>query len=146
MTPSTRSDLGLLLVRLMLAAVFVFHGSQKLFGLFGGYGIEGTAGFMEGLGLPLPTVSAVLAGATELLGGVALAVGLGVRPAGVLLAFTMLVASFAAHGGGFAAQAGGMEYPLTLAVVSLALALTGGGRFALRPALGGASARRTATA
>lgn len=59
------------------------------------------------MGMPVPMMSAVAAG----------------------FAFTMLVASFAVHGGAFGAQHGGMEYPLTLAVISLALVLTGPGRF-----------------
>lgn len=124
-------DLGLLLIRAMLAIVFLFHGSQKLFGLFGGYGIEGTAGFFEQLGIPMPTASVVLAGGTELVGGLALAAGLFARPAALALALTMLVAGFTAHSG-FSSQSGGMEYPLTLAIVSAGLALTGPGRFSLR--------------
>ena len=53
-------DLGLFLVRSMLGVVFVYHGAQKLFGLFGGYGLEGTAGWMESVGIPFPLVSAAL--------------------------------------------------------------------------------------
>jgi putative oxidoreductase len=127
-----RADLGLLALRLVLGVVFLFHGSQKLFGWFGGYGIDGTAGFMESIDLPFPVASAVLSGAVELLGGLALATGIGQRLLSVPLAFTMLVASFMAHGGAFAAGNGGMEFTLTLAVASAALGLTGPGRFALR--------------
>ena len=124
-------DTGLLITRLMLAVVFAFHGSQKLFGLFGGYGIEGTAGFFEQLGMPFPTASVVLAGGTELFGGLALALGLFARPAALGLAVTMFVAALSAHTG-FNGQTGGMEYPLTLAVLSLALAVSGPGRLAVR--------------
>ena len=56
------TDFGLLLMRIMIGVVFVFHGGQKLFGLFGGYGLEGTAGWMESVGIPLPMLSATLAG------------------------------------------------------------------------------------
>lgn len=126
-----RQDLGVLVLRLALAAVFLFHGAQKLFGLFGGHGIEGTAGFMESLGLPFPTASAIAAGATELVGGLALVTGLFVRPISIPLAFTMFVAAFMAHGDAFSAQAGGMEYPLTLALGTVAVGLIGPGRFAL---------------
>ncbi len=128
----TYPNAGLFLTRVMLAVVFVFHGSQKLFGLFGGHGIEGTAGFFEQIGMPFPTASVVLAGGTELLGGLALALGLFARPAALGLAATMFVAAFSAHTG-FGSQDGGMEYPLTLAVLALALALSGPGRFALTP-------------
>ena len=124
-------DTGLLLARLMLAVVFVFHGAQKLFGLFGGYGIEGTAGFMESIGMPFPVASALLAGGAEFFGGLALMSGLGQRLFSVPLVFTMLVAAFSV-GQGFDSQQGGMEYPLTLAVVTAGLGLLGPGRYALR--------------
>lgn len=134
------TDLGLLLMRLMVGLVFVFHGAQKLFGIWGGYGIEGTAGFMESLGLPFPTLSAILAGSAELAGGLALLTGFGQRLLAIPLTFTMLVAAFSAHTG-FAAGSGGMEYPLTLALVVAGLGLTGPGRFAV--GLAGARSERT---
>ena len=125
------TDLGLLAIRLMAGAAFAFHGAQKLFGLFGGYGLEGTAGFFETLGIPFPTLSVVLAGGAELLGGLALLSGFGQRLIAAPLAFTMLVAGLTAHSG-FDVTQGGMEYPLVLAAVALGLGLTGPGRFALR--------------
>ena len=125
------TDLGLLAMRLMAGIVFAFHGAQKLFGLFGGYGIAGTAQWMESIGIPFPTLSVVMAGGTELLGGLALITGFGQRLIAAPLAFTMFVAAFTAHSG-FAAANGGMEYPLTLAVFAGALGLLGPGRFALR--------------
>ena len=99
-------DAGLLVLRLMLATVFVFHGAQKVFGAFGGHGIDGFAGYLASLGVPLPYLNAWAAALSELLGGVALATGLFFRPMLVPLTFTMLVASFVAHGGAFSAQAG----------------------------------------
>lgn len=130
MTTTTRSqDLGLFLMRAMLGVVFVFHGGQKLFGLFGGYGLEATAGWMESIGIPLPMVSAALASSTEFFGGLALLTGLGLRLASVPLTITMIVAALTHTG--FSAQTGGMEYPLTLAIVTAGLGLTGGGRLAL---------------
>jgi putative oxidoreductase len=127
---ANRNDVGLLALRLMLGAVFFFHGAQKVFGLFGGYGIEGTANFMEGIGIPFPMLSATLAGITELVGGVALWVGFGQRLISIPLTFTMLVAAFSAHSG-FNGATGGMEYPLTLAVFSAGLGLLGPGRIAV---------------
>ena len=124
-------DLGLLALRLMAGSVFLFHGAQKLFGAFGGPGLEGFAGYLESLGVPAPGASAFLAAAAELVGGLALVTGLGQRLLALPLTVTMLVAAFTAHSG-FAASAGGNEYPLTLAAVALALGLTGPGRFALR--------------
>lgn len=124
-------DLGRLLIRVMIGVVFAYHGAQKLFGWFGGQGISGTAEWMSGIGIPLPTLSAVLAGAAEFAGGLAVLTGLGLRLAAVPLAFTMLVAIATVHRHAFGAQNGGMEYPLTLAVVVVGLALLGPGRFRL---------------
>jgi putative oxidoreductase len=126
---SSRHDLGLLLLRAMLAVVFLFHGAQKVFGWFGGGGLEGMAGYLDSLGMPLPFVGAVLASGTELVGGLALLTGRFQRLLAAPLAFTMLVA--ASTHSGFAAQTGGMEYPLTLAVAVIALGLTGPGRLVL---------------
>lgn len=124
---SSRAHLGLFLIRAIVGVVFVFHGSQKLFGWFGGYGIAGTGQFMEGIGIPFGVASAVLVGVTELIGGLALLTGAWSRIAAVVLAFTMLVASFTAHGGAFSLASNGMEYSLTLALVSAGLAGTGPG-------------------
>ena len=124
--------LGLFLIRAMLAAVFLLHGSQKLFGAFGGYGLDGTAQWMGSIGIPLPWLSALLASLSETLGGLALLTGFAFRPVLVPLTFTMLVAAFVGHAGkGFSAQAGGMEYPLTLAIMVLGLVFTGPGKFSL---------------
>ena len=125
-----RQDVGLFLIRIMLAAVFLFHGSQKLFGIFDGPGISGFAGWLESLGLPLPTLSAYLATFAEVLGGIALLIGCQVRFASLALAVTMLVAAFTAHSG-FNFTKGGMEYPLTLAVVLIALFLIDGGKLTI---------------
>jgi putative oxidoreductase len=144
-TPLTL-DLGLLAMRVMLAVVFLFHGAQKLFGVFDGPGLEGFAGWLDSLGVPLPAVSAFLAALAEFGGGLALATGVGTRLVGVPLAFTMFVAAFAAHSG-FAAQSGGMEYPLTLAVMVVGLVLTGPGRLVVpNPLAGGAGAPVAASA
>ena len=125
-------NLGLFLIRAMLAAVFLFHGSQKLFGAFGGYGLDGTSQWMGSIGIPMPYVSALLAALAETLGGVALATGLFFRPVLVPLAFTMAVAAFVGHGGkGFDVTKGGMEYPLTLLAVVVGLIFTGPGTLRL---------------
>lgn len=123
-------DAGLFLIRFMVAVVFMFHGAQKLFGVFGGGGVSGTAEAFAGMGIPMATVSAVLAGAAEFFGGLAFLTGCFQRWAAVPLTFTMLVASFTAHSG-FSMQTGGMEYPLTLAFVSAGLGLTGAGAWSV---------------
>jgi putative oxidoreductase len=131
------ADIGLLLVRAVLAAVFVFHGSQKLFGWFGGYGIEGTAGWMASIGIPLPLVSTVVVGCVEFFGGIALLFGAGTRIAAIPMAVSMLVAIATVHKGAFDNRAGGMEFPLTLAIVLVALSLIGPGHLTVTDRLGG---------
>ncbi|MEM6672454.1 MAG: DoxX family protein, partial [Planctomycetota bacterium] len=121
---------GLLVLRLMAGSALAFHGSQKLFGLFGGYGIEGTAGWMESLGIPFPVASTVLAGGAEFVGGLAFLTGAFARVLSLPVTITMLVAAFSAHSG-FDATQGGMEYPLVLAAVAAAIGLIGPGRFSL---------------
>jgi putative oxidoreductase len=130
------NDVALLLIRVMLGVVFVFHGSQKLFGWFGGGGLSGMAGFLEQLQVPAPYVSAILAGAAEFFGGLALLLGIGVRIAVIPMVFTMLVAVYTVHWGVFSNQNQGMEYPLTLAVVLLALGLLGPGRLKIPARIG----------
>lgn len=130
MQQPTRTDLGLLALRLMTGSIFVFHGAQKLFGAFGGHGIEGFAGYLETLGIPAPTINAYLAGGTEFVGGIALLTGIFARLFSIPLTFTMLVAAFVAHSG-FSIQEGGMEYALMVGVAAAALGLTGPGRFSL---------------
>jgi putative oxidoreductase len=123
-----RADLGLLLIRGILGVVFAYHGAQKLFGWFGGYGIEGTAGFFAKIGVPLPTLSVILAGSAEFFGGLALILGVGVGLVSIPMVFTMVVAIATVHPTGFNAQTGGMEYPLTLALATAGLGLVGPGR------------------
>ncbi len=118
-------------MRLMLGIIFVFHGSMKLFGWFGGGGLEGMAAFNAQLGLPFPMVGAVLAGLAEFCGGLALLMGVAVRWAVVPMIVTMLVASFTVHREAFWAEQNGMEYTLTLAVLLAALGIMGPGRFTL---------------
>ncbi|MFT7169759.1 MAG: putative oxidoreductase [Paracoccaceae bacterium] len=125
-----RTDIGLLTLRLMAGTILVFHGSQMIFGLFGGYGIAGTAGWMESIGIPFATVSAVLAGGTQLIGGLAFLTGLFARTLSAPVAFALLVGALTAHSG-FDVAKGGMEYPLLLAAVSLTLGLVGPGRLSI---------------
>jgi putative oxidoreductase len=129
---STHDSWAPLALRLAGGAIFVAHGAQKLFGAFGGYGLDGTGQFFDSLGLSPGYLMALLAGAAELLGGLALILGLLVRPAAAALAFTMFVAVFAVHfDKGFFLDKGGYEYALAMLAVSLSLLFSGGGRVSL---------------
>lgn len=124
-------DVGLLLIRGMLGTVFVFHGGQKLFGWWDGSGLAEFAGTLQHLSMPYPAYGAVLAGGAEFFGGMALVTGLCMRLAIIPLIATMAVAILFVHPQTFSAQAQGMEYPLTLAVVLLSLLFMGPGRLAV---------------
>ncbi len=132
MSGSFAHSLALLLLRLMLAAVFLFHGTQKLFGWFGGGGMSGFSCYLAGMGIHYSFAAACLATAAELGGAVALILGYRVRLAVIPIVFTMLVASFGAHRHAFDADHNGMEYTLTLAVVLTAIGLLGPGKYAIR--------------
>ena len=132
------TDFGLLLIRLMLAAVFIYHGGGKLFGWFDGPGIEKFAGFLTNLHVPYPLVGEYLSGATEFFGGIILILGCGARLAAIPMAFNMAAAILTVHlHNGFGATKNGFEYPLTLGVVLLALVFTGPGRLKLCGLFGG---------
>ncbi|MDX1551804.1 MAG: DoxX family protein [Marinobacter sp.] len=121
-----------LVLRVPVGLILAAHGAQKLFGWFGGYGLEGTANWLASIGLEPGYLMALLAGGAEFFGGLALVLGLLTRPAALVAAFTMLVAIFSVHiGNGLFMSNNGYEYALTLFVVSLALAIQGAGRFSL---------------
>ncbi|MEB0108835.1 DoxX family protein, partial [Pseudomonas sp. MH9.3] len=91
---STRAGYGLTILRIFVGVIFAAHGSQKLFGWFGGGGLAGTAQFMESVGLAPGTLMALLSGGTEFFGGLALIIGLLARPAALGLSVLTLVAIF----------------------------------------------------
>ncbi|HEY9193414.1 MAG TPA: DoxX family protein [Methyloversatilis sp.] len=121
-----------LALRMPLGLIFAAHGAQKLFGWFGGYGLAGTGAWMESIGLHPGHLMALLAGGTEFFGGLALLIGLLVRPAAAALAFAMLVAIFSVHiGNGLFMSNNGYEFGLTLLAASVSLAIGGAGRLSL---------------
>lgn len=129
--PSSRAhDGGLLLLRLALGLAVAAHGAQKLFGWFGGGGIEGTGQFFAMSGYPSGETMAVIAGLSEVLGGLGLAFGVLTPLAGAAVLGTMINAMAVKWGGGFFAP-DGVEYELVLAAGAGALALTGPGRIAV---------------
>jgi len=119
---------SLLIVRVGLGVIFFAHGAQKVFGWFGGPGLRGTIGyFRQSLGIPAPLT--VLAALTELLGGLAMILGLLVRPAAVGLIAVMVVAIVKVHApNGFflnwALEPGkGHGFEMNLALIAMALAV-----------------------
>ncbi len=130
-------DVALLVLRLVLGGVFVAHGAQKLFGSFGGPGIEGTTGFHEQLGIEPARPMAVLAGLTEFLGGILVVAGFLTPLAALALIGVMAVAVLTVKlKNGFFAANDGYEYNLVLAAIALALVLAGGGAYGLDAAFG----------
>ena len=132
----SRAGYGLTVLRIFVGIIFAAHGSQKLFGWFGGGGLAGTAQWMESIGLAPGMLMAVLAGGTEFLGGLALIVGLLARPAALGLSFTLLVAIFSVHihNGLFMAN-NGYEFALALLGGTLAVLFEGAGKLSLDRAI-----------
>lgn len=133
---ATRVGLDALPLRIGAGVIFAAHGAQKLFGWFGGYGLEGTGGWMASIGLEPGVLMAGLAGSAEFFGGLALIAGLLVRPAAVVLALTMIVAIAAVHleNGLFLAN-NGYEFGLALLAVSVSLVIRGAGSLSVDQAV-----------
>lgn len=129
---TTRSGWGITALRIAVGIIFAAHGSQKLFGLFGGYGLAGTAQWMESIGLGPGLLMALMSGSAEFFGGLALVFGLLVRPAAVVLAFTLVVAIFSVHihNGLFMAN-NGYEFALALLGATVAVLIEGAGKLSL---------------
>lgn len=133
-----RSDVALLLLRAMIGVVFIAHGAQKLFGAFGGGGLDAAAKAMAGYGLKPGMFFAVLAGISEFGGGLLLLVGLLTPLAGLIITGVMVVAIAVSTGQkGFIVIGGlGYEYNLVLIAIALALVIAGPGRLSLDRQLG----------
>ena len=116
--------------------LLVPHGAQKLFGWFGGYGIDATGQFFAAK-LGLPASLAVVAGAIEFFGGFLLAAGIATRAVAGLVAGLMAVAVVQVHlPAGFFWTSGGYEYPLLWGIVALSFAIRGGGRYSVDALIG----------
>jgi putative oxidoreductase len=125
-------NIGLLLIRLVIGVLFIGHGAQKLFGWFGGYGLKGTGGWFESIGMKPGVTMALMAGLTELVGGVLFALGLVTPLGGILIAATMVMAIAKVHGAnGLWSTSNGYEYNLVLLAVTIGIALVGPGQYAL---------------
>lgn len=129
-------DLALLLVRL-IGIGFAAHGTQKLFGWFGGHGLAGTGAFFEQIGFRPGRAFAAAAGFSELVGGLLLALGL-LGPVGpMLMIAVMTTAALSVHApNGFFGQNNGYELPLAYSAIAFVLAFTGFGAFSLDAVFG----------
>lgn len=127
---------GLLLLRVVVGGTMFAHGAQKLFGWFGGGGPKGTAGFFGNFGFRAPLLMAVFAGLAES-GGLLFAAGFVTPLAALGIAVVMLNAIGLVHWPkGFFNGSGGLEFPLTLLTVAVAVSAIGPGRFSIDRAIG----------
>ncbi|UXI03451.1 DoxX family protein [Photobacterium sp. TY1-4] len=124
----SKAGMGALSLRIPAGIIFMAHGSQKLFGWFGGYGLEGTGQWMASIGLEPGVLMALMAGSAEFFGGLLLVLGLLTRPTALILAVTMVVAIVSVHleNGLFLAN-NGYEFGLALLAASVSLMLSGAG-------------------
>lgn len=126
------ASLGLLLIRLVIGLTFAAHGTQKIFGWFGGYGIEGMTGWFESIGLKPAKPLAILAGVGEIGAGLLFAAGLLTPLAALAIVVIMLVAIRTVTGqNGYWITANGYEYSVAIIVIAVGVALTGPGAYAL---------------
>ncbi len=131
---SAFQSLALLIIRIAIAMVFLYHGSQKLFGAFGGPDYHQFAKFLAAKHVPMPLESAILSGCAEFFGGLIFLVGTGLRLISIPLAFNMLVAVIMTAPNGFGVTNKpypGCEYPLTLLLVVISMGLLGPGEYTL---------------
>jgi putative oxidoreductase len=130
-------DLGLLILRVIVGALFAGHGAQKLFGVFGGGGLEGTAGMFDNLGLRPSWLQARAAGTAEFMGGLLLALGLFTPFAAAALIAVMATAVITVHArNGIWNTNKGYEYNLVIVAVAFTLAAVGAGDWSLDNAFG----------
>jgi putative oxidoreductase len=126
-TSDRQLNVSLTLLRVVTGAIFAAHGAQKLFV----YGFDGVAGGFAQMGIPFAQFVGPSIGMLEFFGGLALVVGLFVRPIGLALAATALVAMFLVHLPAGFFMPNGYEFVLMLAGAAGALALTGAGAWSI---------------
>jgi putative oxidoreductase len=127
---STNAGWGMFVMRLVTGIIFIGHGAPK-FGWVGDRTIEGTAGFLGSIGIPMPMFSAYLVAGAEVFGGALIIVGLLTRVWGAALAFAMLIAVTLVHLDSGMFGQGGYQWALLLMACSLALMIDGAGKGSL---------------
>ena len=130
------TDIGLLVIRVIVGLTLAGHGVQKLFGWFGGGGLKQTARGFDRMGYRPGSLMALLAGTGEAGGGVLLALGL-LTPLAAAAGIAVMVNAMSVHlTKGFWNSKGGLEFPLTIATVFAGIAVAGSGRFSLDRTIG----------
>lgn len=121
-----------LALRIPIGIILMAHGAQKLFGWFGGYGLEGVGGWMESIGLSPGILMAFLAGSAEFFGGLFIVLGLLIRPSAFVAGITMVVAILVVHlEKGLFVSNGGYEFGLALLAATVSLMISGSGAVSL---------------
>ena len=142
-SPSQRQvSIGLTILRLVLGATFIAHGAQKLFVM----GLPAIAGGFAHMGIPMAGFFGPFVSFVEFFGGIAIVLGLLTRLTGLALAVNMVVAMLTVHIKAGFFNPNGVEFPLALFGMSLALMTTGAGNFSLDSLLGRRSASNRASA
>lgn len=123
------SSMAVFLLRIILGVIFIAHGGQKVFGWFGGGGLEGTAAFFGNIGIPV--FFAYIVAFVEFFGGLFVLFGFFTRVSALAISMVMLVAVFHVHLPNFFVNNGGVEFPLTLFFVALVIVLLGPGVYSI---------------
>lgn len=132
MQRKTLEDLAIFILRVTLGAIFITYGAQKLFGMFDGIGLEGTAKMMEGMGLPEPAMLGVVWALVEFVGGIFLVFGILGRWSAAAVALTVAVRLWKVNlMYGFLAQNGGLEYNVLILAAFVPIILLGGGSWSI---------------
>lgn len=127
---STNDSWGLLGLRVATGVIFIAHGLPK-FGIGGGDGLSGLAGWLGSMGVPLPMLSAILVASSEAIGGVMLIIGFMTRFAAATQVIAMLVAVFMVHWSNGLTGDGGYQWALLMGAAAFALMMDGAGRFSI---------------
>jgi putative oxidoreductase len=136
-TPLISTDVAIALVRATVGLIVAAHGAQKAFGVWGGPGLSGWTQAITRMGLRPPALWAYITAATELVGGIALALGLLLPVVAALITVQMAVAIQRVHWvKGFWNGKGGLEFPLTLGAVATVTGLADAGVYSVDRVLG----------
>jgi putative oxidoreductase len=122
---SANQILSVFLVRLALGWIFLYEGTGKLFGFFGGGGIDSIAAYFRDLGIPYAHFNAYLVGTCEFLAGICFVLGFLIRPAAAVVLIIMATAIITAH------RSGGYNYPMLIGFVCILLLEHGAGKYSL---------------